>query len=67
MNKSFVDILKEKVRSLPMWIALAALIYFIAHNWMKVDIPDWDKFVELFLGLLIAFGVVNDPNSRNTL
>lgn len=56
----------EKLKSPVVWSTLAALIFFIAKEWLGYEIPGWDRFIELLLALLVAFGIVNNPNSRNT-
>lgn len=56
----------EKLKSPVVWTTLAALIFFIAKEWCGYEIPSWDRFVELVLALAVAFGIVNNPNSRNT-
>ena len=45
--------------------AVLALVYFILTSWAGYQIPGWGKFVDLFLGLLLAFGVVNNPAKKD--
>lgn len=61
------EIIKEKMKSWPMWAAILSLIFFITKEWVGIEIPEWDMFVNILLNLLIAFGIVNNPNSRDTL
>ena len=41
--------------------ALAALIFFIVKEWCGLEIPGWDKFVELVIAFGLAFGIMNNP------
>ena len=57
--------MKERFKSPVLWTALIALVAFIAKTWCKLDIPGIDEFTDLFLSVLIAFGVCNNPTDRN--
>lgn len=59
--------LKEKAKSPVLWVSILAMIAFVAKRWCGYEIPGWDEFVDLFIALLAAFGIVNNPNSRNTI
>mgnify|MGYP003505290602 CR=1 FL=1 len=54
----------ERFKSPVVWTTLAALITFITKEWLGFDIPKFDVFVELLLGCLIAFGIVNNPTDK---
>lgn len=54
----------KRFRSPVLWLAIAALIAFVTKNWMGFEIPEWNTFVELLLGVLVAFGIVNNPNDK---
>ena len=41
--------------------AALALAAFVVKEWFGYEIPQWDQFVTLFLALLAAFGIVNNP------
>lgn len=56
--------MKERLKSPVLWLAVSALIAFITKNWLGFEIPEWDKFIELLLGVLVAFGVVNNPTDK---
>lgn len=59
---------KQKFWQSPVvWTASAALIYFVVKEWFGFDIPGWDKFITLLVGALLAFGVINNPTSKNSL
>jgi hypothetical protein len=57
----------EKLKSWPMWLALAALAVFLVKTFVHVDIGDTaNDFLNYLLPVLVAFGVVNNPNSRDS-
>ena len=67
-KKSLGENLKEKAKSWPLWLALAALVVWTIKTAANVDIgPQVDEFMDLLLAVLVAFGIVNNPNSRETL
>lgn len=67
-KKTMVDNLKEKVKSWPLWLALAALVVWMVKTTAGIDIgTQVDEFMDLLLAVLVAFGIVNNPNSRDTL
>ncbi len=58
----------EKFKSWPLWLAMAALVAFIVQQVAGIDISeDLNDFLTVLLPVLIAFGIVNNPNSRETL
>lgn len=58
--------LKEKLKSWPLWLAIAALIVFCVKTFVGVDISEtMNGLLNVLLPVLIAFGVVNNPNSRD--
>lgn len=61
------DNIREKLKSPVLWTALAAMTFFVAKEWIGFEIPGWDRFVELLIALLAAFGIINNPNNRNAL
>ena len=56
----FINRLKSPV-TIP---ALLALIYFVVKSWVGFEIPEWENFVTLFVAVLTAFGVVNNPTNK---
>lgn len=57
--------MKEKFKSPVLWITLFALLALILKDFYNIEIPDYDKIVELIMALLIGFGVVNNPDNRD--
>lgn len=57
--------MKEKLRSWPLWLALAALLVFCVKQFTGIDIgPVVDEFMDLMLPVMIGFGIINNPNDR---
>ena len=59
---------QERWKSLALWTSIAALIVFCVKEFAGLDISSTvDKFLDVLLPVLVAFGVVNNPTSKNTL
>ena len=56
--------MKERFKSPVLWLAIFALVGFITKKWIGWEIPEFDTFVDLFLAVLVAFGVVNNPTDK---
>ena len=59
-----ISTLKERLKSPVVWTSTFALIFFILKKWLYFEIPQFDEFINLFLGVLIAFGIVNNPTDK---
>ena len=57
---------QNRFRSPVLWTSVGGLILFIAKNWFNVEIPGWDAFIELVIGVLVGFGVLNNPTSSSS-
>lgn len=58
--------MNEKLKSWPLWLALAALIVFCVKQFTGADVgPVVDEFMDLLLPVLVAFGIINNPNDRS--
>lgn len=56
----------ERLKSIPLWSAVLALVYLIVKNWFGVDIPAWaDVSAQIIAILTILFGVANNPTNRS--
>lgn len=56
----------ERLKSIPLWSAVLALVYLIVKNWVGVDIPGWaDVSAQIIAILTILFGVANNPTNKN--
>ena len=53
--------MQNRLKSPVLWMALAALFAFITKEWFGWEVPRLDEFMDLLLGVLVAFGVVNNP------
>lgn len=57
--------MQERWKSTAVWLSIFALITFVLKDWMGVSLPKMDVFLDLFLGLLAAFGILNNPTDKN--
>lgn len=53
--------MSNRLKSPVLWISCASLFAFIMKAWVGWEIPHFDEFTELLLGVLIGFGVLNNP------
>ena len=53
-----------RLKSPVLWLSCLALFAFVAKVWVGWNIPQFDTFAELFLAVLVAFGVVNNPTDK---
>ena len=55
-------------QSWALWLSIAALIAFMAKTLFHIEIKGWlDEFMGYLLPILVAFGIVNNPNERARL
>ncbi len=60
--------IKEKSKSWALWMSIAALVTFCVKEFAGIDINNSvDGLLNVLLPVLIGFGVVNNPNSRNSM
>ena len=56
----------NRLKSIPLWAAVLALVYLICKNWFGFDIPAWtDISTEILSIVAILFGVANNPTNKN--
>ena len=60
--------MKEKLRSWALWVSMAALVVFCVKTFGGVDISaTMDGLLNVLCPVLVGFGIVNNPNSRDSL
>ena len=60
--------IKEKLRSWALWVSMAALVVFCVKAFCGVDIAaSVNGLLNVLCPVLVGFGIVNNPNSRNSL
>lgn len=60
--------MQKRVRSWALWLAVAALIVFCVKEFAGIDISDTvDGFLNVLLPVLVGFGIVNNPTSKESL
>ena len=58
--------MKNRLKSIPLWSSVLALIYLICAEWFDVEISGWAEIsTEIIAILTILFGVVNNPTDHN--
>lgn len=56
---------KERLKSIPLWASVLALVYLVVREWVGIDIPGWaDITSEILAVLAILFGTANNPTNR---
>lgn len=43
---------------------MAALVFFVAKNWIGFEIPQFDTFIELLIAAGLAVGILNNPTDK---
>lgn len=57
--------MKERLKSIPLWASVLALVYLVVKNWAGLEIPGWaDISSEALAILAILFGAANNPTDR---
>ena len=57
----------QRLKSIPLWGAVLALVYLICEAWFGIEIPQWaDISVQVLAILTIIFGVANNPTDRSS-
>lgn len=59
---------QNRFRSWALWSSVAALIVFCLKEFGGIDLSDTvDRLLDVLLPVLVSFGIVNNPTSKNTL
>ena len=57
--------MKERLKSVPLWASVLALIHLVAKNCVGLELPGWaDISTEILAILTILFGAANNPTDR---
>ena len=63
-----LETLKDKSKSWALWLAISALVVFCVKEFAGIDINSTvDGLLNVLLPVLVGFGVVNNPNSRDSV
>lgn len=55
----------KRLKSIPLWSAVLALIYLISKNWFNIEIAGWaDISTQIIAILTIIFGIANNPTTK---
>ena len=59
---------QNRFRSWALWSSVAALIVFCLKEFGGIDLSDTvNRLLDVLLPVLVSFGIVNNPTSKNTL
>lgn len=59
---------QNRLKSWALWTAIAALIVFCVKELMGIDLEETvNGFLDVLLPVLVGFGIINDPTSKDTL
>ena len=59
---------QNRLKSWALWVAVAALVVFCVKEFGGIDISQTvDGLLNVLLPVLVAFGIINNPTSSNTL
>lgn len=59
---------QNRFKSWALWLSLAALVIWVVKTVWQLDISEQvNQFMDLLLPVLVAFGIINNPTSSNSL
>jgi len=59
---------QNRFRSWALWSSVAALIVFCLKEFGGIDLSDTvNRLLDVLLPVLVSFGIINNPTSKNTL
>ena len=60
--------MQNRLKSPALWVAIAALVIFCVKEFIGIDISDTvNGLLNVLLPVLVGFGIVNNPCSKNKL
>ncbi len=59
---------QNRLKSWALWTSLAALVVFCLKEFGGIDLSgEVNGFMDVLLPVLVGFGIINNPTSKNTL
>lgn len=59
---------QNRFKSWVLWLAIAALVVFCAKTFAGLDINETvNGLMNVLLPVLVGFGIINNPESKNSL
>ena len=59
---------QNRLRSWALWTSIAALIVYCLKAFLDIDLGEpVNGLMDVLLPVLVGFGIVNDPTSRDSL
>ena len=59
--------MQNRLRSWVLWVSVASLIIFILKTYIGIEIPKVDILINSILGVLVLFGVINNPTDATKI
>lgn len=60
--------MQNRFKSWALWLSIAALVIYVVKLTTGFDLgPIWDELSELLLPVLVGFGIINNPTTKDTL
>lgn len=57
----------NRFKSWALWTSIAALVVFCVKEFAHIDISEQvDGFLNVLLPVLVAFGIINNPTSKDS-
>lgn len=59
--------MQNRFKSWALWLAVAALVVYVAKDFIGIDISDKvNGLMDVLLPALVAFGIVNNPTDKSS-
>lgn len=59
---------QSRLRSWPLWLAVASLVVFCVKEFFKVDISESvNGLLNVLLPVLVGFGIINNPTDSENI
>ena len=56
--------MQSRFKSVPLWFAVAGLVALVLKSWFQIEIPSFNEIVEAVIGVLVLFGILNNPQNK---
>jgi uncharacterized membrane protein len=59
--------MQNRFKSWVLWAGVASFIIFVLKTYFGIVIPQVDVLVNMILSILVLFGVINNPENKDSL
>ena len=56
--------MQQRFKSPALWLSVFSLISFVLKDWLSIEVPKMDVFIELLLAVLAGLGILNNPTDK---